>query len=56
MKGLKWYIFSLIALATILTIAGGLIDIQQQKTLTAQHLWNDGLFLLLLAVVFVHFA
>ena len=56
MKGFKMYIFALIAMSAIFTAYGGWIDITESKKLTAQHMWNDGIFLLLLAVVFVHFA
>ncbi len=43
-------VLSILSLAIILTAAGGLLDIQESGTLTKQHLWNDGLFLAILAV------
>jgi hypothetical protein len=37
--------------AIVLTGIGGMINMIQKLELTSQHLWNDGLFLMLLAIL-----
>jgi hypothetical protein len=51
----KWdigtIIFLLIAASVILTILGGLRDFFQTGGISKEHLWHDGMFLLVLAGV-----
>ncbi len=46
------------AISLMLTLAGGLLDYTHQENLgkiSKQHLWNDGIYMMLLAIFFLHF-
>ena len=50
MKG-HWFAITLAILAVILTGLGGILDATKNGYyLTKQHAWNDGIFLMLLAI------
>ena len=50
MKG-RWFAISLAVLAIILTGLGGLVDMTKSGYyITKQHAWNDGIFVMLLAI------
>ena len=57
MKRSHLLIWALAAIAIVLTAVGGMINMtQKQRTpllfeITSQHAWNDGLFLMLLAIL-----
>lgn len=47
-----------VAMSLMLTMAGGLLDYTHQDKLgkiSKQHLWNDGIYLMLLAIFTIHF-
>ena len=47
-----------VAMSLMLTMAGGLLDYKHQDHLgkiSKQHLWNDGIYLMLLAIFTIHF-
>ena len=46
-RSLLWI---LILLALVATGLGGAIDLVENGRLTKEHLWNDGLFMILLAI------
>jgi len=54
-----YFILSLlVAFAVVMTSIGGWLDYTGQDRIakiSKQHFWNDGLFLLGLAILFVHF-
>lgn len=51
---MKAIVYVLIGVAVTLTVLGGLSDITGKKFfLSKQHLWNDGLFLLVLIQTFM---
>ena len=46
-------LFYIIVIAAVLaTAAAGAIDLMEKRALTKEHLWNDGLFLLGLAILY----
>ena len=52
MKPLKFLAVILLIIAFVMTAIGGLMDMSYNEwKMTRQHLWNDGLFLGLLAIV-----
>jgi amino acid permease len=52
MKAIKIFAVILLVIAFIFTALGGLMDMSYNEwQMTRQHLWNDGLFLGLLAII-----
>jgi hypothetical protein len=51
MKTQHFIIWVLAISAIVLTGIGGMINMVQKLELTSQHVWNDGLFLMLLAIL-----
>lgn len=46
------------AISIMLTMAGGLLDYTNKENLgkiSKQHLWNDGIYMMLLAIFLLHF-
>jgi hypothetical protein len=56
MKFLKGFIYLLITISILFTAAGRYMNMLETGKITPEHLWNDGLFLLLIAIFLVHFA
>ena len=54
MKKVGDLIHWLVAASLLLAVLGGVLDIYRSGGLTPEHLWNDSLLLMLLAIVFVH--
>lgn len=50
MKSEQTLLWALVFIALLVTGIGGALDIAEKKTITKEHLWNDGLFLMLFAV------
>jgi hypothetical protein len=51
MKLTKLFAVVLIGIALLMTGLGGLLDMSQSKfQITKQHAWNDGIFLVLVAI------
>ena len=51
-------LFILIILSISFTIVGGYLDFTNQSNfynISKEHFWNDGLFLLGIAIIFIHF-
>ena len=57
MKSYHFLIWALAAIAMVLTAIGGILNMTQKQStpllfeVTSQHAWNDGLFLMLLAIL-----
>jgi len=55
MKPIDIVIWSLVVLAVVMTSMGGLLNMTSNNgvffRITSQHSWNDGLFLMLLAIL-----
>lgn len=55
MKGIDIAIWGLVVVAVIMTGMGGFLNMTSSEgvnvRLTSQHSWNDGLFLMLLAIL-----
>lgn len=55
MKGIDIAIWGLVVLAIIMTGVGGILNMVAPEgtifRITSQHSWNDGLFLMLLAIL-----
>lgn len=57
MKSYHLLIWALAAIAIVLTGIGGMINMTKKEStpllfeITSQHAWNDGLFLMLLAIL-----
>ena len=46
-------LFLLIAASVVLTLLGGIVDFFQTGGISKQHLWHDGMYLLVLAGVLI---
>lgn len=57
MNSYHFLIWALAAIAIVLTAVGGILNMTQKQStpllfeITSQHAWNDGLFLMLLAIL-----
>jgi hypothetical protein len=54
MKKVGDLIHWLVAASLLLAAIGGALDIYRSGALTPEHMWNDSILLMLLAVVLVH--
>lgn len=52
MKNIGSIIHWLVAASLLLAVLGGLLDIYRASGLTPEHMWNDSILLMLLALLF----
>ena len=50
MKTERTLLWIIVFIAILATGMGGTLDIAENKTITKEHLWNDGQFIMLLAI------
>jgi len=50
MKTERTLLWIIVFVAILATGIGGTLDIAENKTITKEHLWNDGQFIMLLAI------
>lgn len=52
MKNVSSILHWLVAASLLLAVLGGLLDIYRAGGLTPEHMWNDSILLMLLAILF----
>jgi uncharacterized membrane-anchored protein len=53
MKTERTFLWIIVFVALLMTGIAGALDIAEKKTITKEHLWNDGLFIMLFAIFIV---